>query len=136
MIDSFRGQYSFLANFHSAPTGIYHLLFPTSEHAFQAAKCADPQDYPRFLTGTAGDAKKLGRRIEIRADWEHVKVQVMRAVVYDKFTRNPELGALLRATGDQQLVEGNTWNDFFWGVCRGNGDNWLGKILMEVRGVI
>ena len=30
-------------------------------------------------------------------------------------------------------IEGNTWNDTFWGVCNGQGQNWLGKILMLVR---
>ena len=48
-------------------------------------------------------------------------------------TQNPELGNKLLETGNQELVEGNTWGDIFWGVCNGKGQNWLGKILMMVR---
>ena len=41
--------------------------------------------------------------------------------------------ANLLATGKATLVEGNSWGDTFWGVCRGKGKNMLGKILMRVR---
>ncbi len=50
-----------------------------------------------------------------------------------KFTRHFDLREKLLATGDRKLVEGNTWGDTFWGVCRGNGKNHLGKILMKIR---
>jgi len=53
-------------------------------------------------------------------------------LVRKKF-ENPLLRAMLLATEDAVLVEGNTWNDTFWGVCRGRGENWLGRILMQVR---
>jgi hypothetical protein len=43
---------------------------------------------------------------------------------------------LLLATGDAELIEGNVWNDVFWGVCNGIGKNWLGKLLMQVREVL
>ena len=51
-------------------------------------------------------------------------------------TENEVLKALLLATGDAELQEGNTWNDTFWGVSSktGKGKNTLGKILMKVRG--
>jgi hypothetical protein len=57
----------------------------------------------------------------------------MESLVKEKFTRDTELGAKLVATGDEELVEGNYWGDTFWGVCRGVGQNHLGKILMKVR---
>lgn len=81
---------------------------------------------------TPGQAKKLGQGVSLRPDWESVKVDLMRTFVRKKF-ENPFLRPLLLATGDAELVEGNTWNDTFWGVCRGRGQNWLGRILMEVR---
>ena len=79
-----------------------------------------------------GDAKKLGKCVQLPADWDTKKVDLMRRFVREKF-KNPLLRAMLVATEDATLVEGNTWNDTFWGVCRGRGQNWLGKILMEVR---
>ena len=45
----------------------------------------------------------------------------------------PELRTKLADTEDEELIEGNTWNDTYWGVCRGVGENHLGKLLMEVR---
>ena len=71
----------------------------------------------------------------LRPDWEEVKVQVMRELLYAKFSEEP-LRGMLKATGDQHLEEGNNWGDTFWGVCRGRGENWLGKLLMEVRASI
>jgi predicted NAD-dependent protein-ADP-ribosyltransferase YbiA (DUF1768 family) len=57
----------------------------------------------------------------------------MRQVLVRKFS-HPELRAALLSTGDALLVEGNHWGDIFWGVCRGEGENWLGRLLMALRG--
>ena len=62
-----------------------------------------------------------------------VKVKLMFVLVTEKFKQNPELKQKLLETGNQELIEGNTWNDTFWGVCNGQGQNWLGKILMLVN---
>ena len=59
--------------------------------------------------------------------------EVMRGLLARKFAPGTELAARLLATGDAQLVEGNTWGDRFWGVCRGQGRNQLGQLLMERR---
>jgi hypothetical protein len=56
----------------------------------------------------------------------------MTEIIRLKF-QNPGLKAKLLATGNQELIEGNTWGDCYWGVCEGNGQNHLGKILMQVR---
>eukprot|EP00753_Platysulcus_tardus_P007342 PLAT15145.1.p1 GENE.PLAT15145.1~~PLAT15145.1.p1 ORF type:complete len:360 (+),score=42.48 PLAT15145.1:44-1123(+) len=74
-----------------------------------------------------------GRKVRLRSDWEEVKVDVMSVVVRDKFTRDDGLREKLLATGDALLVEGNNWNDRFWGRCKGKGENWLGRILMAAR---
>jgi hypothetical protein len=65
--------------------------------------------------------------------WEESKVRVMHGLVLQKFTRHPELGEQLLATRGRELIEGNTWGDRFWGVCGGQGQNYFGHILMEVR---
>ena len=88
----------------------------------------------RFLGLSGGRAKRLGR-VELRSDWEEVKIEVMREVLRCKFSQNPDLKAKLIATGDAELIEGNNWNDRFWGVCRGVGQNHLGRLLMELRAV-
>jgi len=135
MIASFSGEHHFLSNFYFAAVRYEGLEFPTVEHAFQAAKTHDLAERKRIRDcGTPGKAKQLGRRVDLRKDWESVKVAIMEALVRDKFARAPELAAQLLATGDEELVEGNTWHDTFWGVCRGRGKNHLGRILMKVRG--
>lgn len=146
-ISSFVGPYRFLSNFYPWEKGshrpypsitvvAYGRAFPSSEHAFQAAKCAFPGDYARFQEPelTAAQAKLLGRKVPLRADWEAVKVHVMWAIVADKFNRNSQMKEQLLATGEAALVEGNHWGDRYWGVSGGVGENMLGRILMAVRG--
>lgn len=135
MIDSFTGRNRFLSNFFIADTKYDTFIYPSSEHAYQAAKSQNNKIRGLFLDRnmTPGQAKKLGFKIARRPDWETVKLSIMKEVVLDKFTRNSTLKEKLLATGDQQLVEGNTWDDKFWGVCGGEGLNHLGLILMEVR---
>lgn len=133
VIDSFRGEFGFLSNFYEATIYVEGMRYRSVEHAYQAFKTVDP--WSRRLVReakTPGEAKKLGKSVKLRPDWESVKVGLMRDFVRKKF-ENPFLQPLLLATGDAELIEGNTWNDTFWGVCRGVGENWLGKILMEIR---
>ena len=79
------------------------------------------------------EAKRLGRRVSLRRDWEDVKVSIMEEVVRAKFTQNAELADKLLATGDAHLEEGNTWGDRVWGTVNGIGANQLGIILMKIR---
>ena len=133
MIDSFRNEYSFLSNYSCSPFYIDTVLFPTMEHYFQASKASNQEDYLRIAYApTPGDAKRLGRRIQLRPNWEEVKDNVMLIGLRKKFA-DPELHDLLLATGDEELVEGNYWGDTYWGVCNGIGQNKLGKLLMQVR---
>jgi ribA/ribD-fused uncharacterized protein len=139
-IDDFRGQYHFLANFAPAPVLLDGVSYPTVEHAYQAAKTLEPEGRQQIrAASTPGLAKKMGRRLTPRPDWDEVKVAVMRDLVRQKFNGRPALKKLLLATGEAELVEGNTWHDNFWGDCRcprcaeSTGLNWLGRLLMEVR---
>ena len=135
-IDNFRGKYAFLSNFYDAPVEYQGLLYKNSEAAFQSAKTLDIEKRKQFCELDPSTAKKKGRNIILRYDWEKVKDAVMKEVVYNKFSNNLELREKLLATGDAELIEGNTWNDIYWGICRGRGKNKLGKILMEVRKII
>lgn len=133
VIDNFTGEFGFLSNFHNAAIVVEGKVYPSVEHAYQAYKSLDPDVRETIRKAkNAAIAKKLGRAIQMRQDWENVKYDLMKQFVKKKF-ENPFLRPLLLATEDAELIEGNTWNDTVWGVCRGRGTNWLGKILMAER---
>ena len=134
-IDSFRGKYYFLSNFFPAEVTYSGLTYQNNEAAFQAQKTYSKEERIEFTTLEPRDAKRRGRRVRLRKDWEQVKDRIMEEIVRAKFSQNEELKEQLLATGDAQLVEGNRWNDHYWGVDirSGVGENHLGKILMKVR---
>jgi hypothetical protein len=136
MIDRFEGQHRFLSNFFVLPKVIPHdgILYPTTEHAFQAAKTLDFR--ARFEISKLhhpGLAKRAGRGVELRPDWDRCKGRIMYELVLIKFVLNPELRGKLLDTYPNKLIEGNTWGDTYWGVCKGIGENKLGSILEIVR---
>ena len=133
---SFRGEFAFLSNFHNAPTPFEGITYPTSEHAYQAAKTLDPKIRETIKNlDTPGKTKRFARNIQLRPGWEKIKVGIMEKVVKSKFDNNPELMNKLLQTKRNKisLVENNTWGDRFWGVSGGKGENKLGKILTKVR---
>lgn len=132
-IDKFEGEYAFLSNFYEAPVVFDGVRYENSEAAFQAQKCETYEERRTFSKENPAQAKKHGRRVILRKDWEEVKIQLMKEIVTEKFRQNPELLRKLTETGDAYLEEGNYWNDRVWGVCNGSGANNLGRILMEVR---
>ena len=136
MISEFQGKYRFLSNFWYAKVTLDGVTYPTVEHAFQAAKTLYPAEREKVRAcKSPSDAKRTGRTVTLRNDWEDVKVGVMYDLVWQKFQR-PDLKNLLLDTGDQVIEEGNNWNDRFWGVCppgSGQGENNLGHILMIIR---
>lgn len=145
-ITSFRGKWHAFSNFYVNPDG------KTNEHSFQAAKFDDPAAKAVIMAAeTPGRAKRLGgphgaeelaqlvgHPVKMREDWDSgYSIEVMRELLAEKFS-HPELQAILLASGDAELVEGNHWHDNRWGVCTcascgGKGTNWLGKLLMELR---
>ena len=133
MISSFRGAYYFLSNMYPCPVVYEGLEFKCAEAAFQAAKTLNLEMRKRFTQMDGFEAKRFGRSVKLRDDWDKVRLPVMSWVLLDKFTRNADLKEKLLMTGDLPLIEGNNWNDRFWGVCNGVGDNNLGKLLMRLR---
>lgn len=134
-IMTFRGRYQFLSNMYSAPFVWDGRSYKNSEAAFQSAKSLDPAVRDQFSGMTGAVAKREGRKVLLRRDWEEVKDGVMEEVVREKFIQNPELLKKLIDTGDMELVEGNRWHDTYWGVdlVTGEGENRLGIILMKLR---
>lgn len=134
MINSFRDKYFFLSNFYPCWVVLDGMRYPSVEHAYQAAKTLRDIEREQIRTAsTPGVAKRLGRVCTHRPDWKKIKVDIMLDLVRQKFERSSDLAEKLLATGDEELIEGNTWGDRFWGVYRGRGENNLGKILMQVR---
>lgn len=133
MINNFSCQWDFLSNFYPARIVYDSIAYPSIEHAFQAAKTKDKELRLAIRAAkTPGEAKRMGSQVQLRPEWELVKVDVMLQLLRLKFY--PEnMAALLLSTGDHELVEGNHWQDTFWGVCNGVGENWLGRLLMQVR---
>ena len=133
-IDSFRGEHSFLSNMSESPVELSGVKYPTVEHAFQAAKTTDPAERAKILSAkTPAEAKKIGRTLTLRKDWNQMREEVMEKALRAKFEQNPELKKRLINTGDTELIEGNTWGDTFWGQVNGKGQNKLGKLLMKIR---
>lgn len=135
MINRFDGRYFFLSNFYQCKVVYDGIEYSSAEAAFQAAKTTDYDTRCIFAKLNPSQAKRLGRTIQLRPDWEDIKFNVMKDVVIRKFTQNPDLKQKLLDTGNAKLIEGNSWHDYIWGMnfsCT-IGENNLGKILMEVR---
>jgi len=136
-IDEFRGEYSFLSNFYPAPfVDNSGLLWATSEHYYQAHKTNDPYTFDciRHAT-TPGISKKLGANVELRGDWNDVKIDIMKKAIRYKFDQNLDIKEKLILTGEADLIEGNRWGDTFWGydLNKHRGKNVLGNLLIELR---
>lgn len=130
-ICSFDGKYRFLSNFSNYPVTYNGITFKNSEAAFHAQK--DPSRAAEFKDRSPSMAKRLGRRVTLRSDWEKVKDDIMYEIVLAKFQQNDGIRQKLIDTGDAYLEEGNTWGDKYWGTVDGKGKNKLGQILMAVR---
>lgn len=133
VIDRFNGDYRFLSNFFMVKVYIHNVEYRSVEHAYQASKTLDPDERAKIQAAeTASEAKRLGQKVTMRPCWDQIKVSVMEMLLIQKFS-HPSLARWLLETGDQELVEGNTWGDRFWGKVKGQGQNNLGKLLMKIR---
>lgn len=134
MIDQFRGKWFFLSNFYPCEIIFNGYTFKNAEAAFQAQK--DPARAKEFINLQPNAAKRKGRHVNLRSDWNEVKLSIMESIIRAKFNQNKDLAQLLLTTQNKKLIEGNNWGDIFWGVCNGKGENFLGNILMKIRNEI
>lgn len=136
---STQGQYGCFSNFSRHRFELDGLVWPTSEHYFQAQKFAGtPYAEQIRRAATPKLAASLGRDRSqpLRPDWETVKDGTMRRAVLRKFEAHADIRAILLDTGTEELVE-NAPGDYYWGCGQtGTGQNKLGKILMDVRAVL
>lgn len=141
MITQFRGEHSFLSNFTTFETPMLYggSLYPSNEHFYQAMKFTDKGVRNSVRTHPAKGLKVYVRSLPCREDWDNIKLDVMLFGLRYKFSdKNPKLRHKLILTGEEIIQEGNWWNDKYWGVClkTNNGENNLGKLLMQVRSEI
>lgn len=128
----FRNEYDFLSNFYRSPIVVGKYTFQCAEAAFQAMKCTKESDVIALTKMNGAEAKKFGRRVDLRKNWNTYRLRAMQYVLDLKFQQNPGLLSRLKAI-EEPIVENNTWNDTFWGVCNGVGKNHLGKILTAIK---
>ena len=145
MINRFDGEYFFLSNFYPCivmeilriDNRSFILKYNSSEAYFQAQKCSNLEDKHKFTIDggcdTASKAKRLGRHVQLREDWDTYRLKAMTDAIECKFLQNYDLFEKLMKTKDHILIEGNTWGDKFWGQVNGVGENHLGKTLMRFR---
>jgi len=133
-INSFSGNYEFLSNFFPCLIRFEMDTYSSVEHAYQAAK-TDELDQRKIIRETrfASEAKRMGKHVKLRPNWDEIKLDIMEQLLKEKFTKQNELGRWLLKTGNIELVEGNWWGDTYWGVFDGIGENHLGKLLMKIR---
>ena len=138
MICQFRDDYYFMSNFYPFKLIYNGIEYQNTEAAFQAQKCKYLSERNQFSKLNPSEAKRLGRRVELRPDWEQVKDGIMYNIVLTKFSSDEYLAYKLLETGEEVLMEGNTWKDTYWGVDLDTmqGKNKLGLILMKVRDVL
>jgi hypothetical protein len=144
MITEFQGPYRWLSNMYPCEIPMkapYHgIIFPCVESAYQVMKAEPSKNtgyvnlLKQFSKIDGYKAKKLGKTLTLRNDWNEVKVPIMKRLLEIKF-QIPEFKAKLLSTRDIYIQEGNNWNDKFWGIClkTNTGENILGKLLMEIR---
>lgn len=144
MIEEFQGEYRWLSNFweFDKPFEYQGLTYPTNEHFYVAMKTTDTWVRGEVANHPLKGLKSFGRTIELRPDWEQVRLPAMKHGLMYKFSHNnPTLRKSLIATGDKYIQEGNKWHDNFFGVCSCTkcksagivGENNLGKLIMSIR---
>lgn len=137
MINSFRGEYNWLSNMSTCEILLDGHIFKSVENAYMASKNLEDRDWFEIcLTQPPNICKKLSKNIKLRLDWEDVKLGIMYNFLLQKYTKEPFKSKLL-ATGNENIQEGNFWNDIFWGVdLKQNpniGENHLGRLIMYIR---
>jgi hypothetical protein len=136
MIKEFQDKYRWLSNFAPCTIELDGIKYPSAEHAYMSAKSSDTswKGFCANNKNSPGQVKKASRYITLVANWEEIKVDVMRECLEQKFNQNPYKQFLID-TGNQYIQEGNRWGDTFWGVClrTNQGQNILGKLIMDIR---
>lgn len=132
--------YGALSNLYKREVLFEDVVYPTSEHAYQAGKPRKEAVRDWILAAPSPALVAMAAHglywWDIRPGWSKVKFERMRAILLAKFTQHEDLKALLLSTGEARLVESATVDNEVnrtWGEVNGKGKNMLGVLLMEVR---
>ena len=131
-ITSFTGDYDFLSNTYKSPVEFNGIEFPNVESCYWAQRPKDDHSRIKFARLKPAKAKAKAINTTPRDDWDDVKVNIMSNILLKKFS-NENLKKKLISTGDAELINNDSYNDEFYGVHYGNGENILGKLLMQIR---
>jgi N-glycosidase YbiA len=124
-------------NFSAHAIEFGNKLYPTAEHAYQAAKCTDPKGKEEIRHARSPIlAKRLANETYRAArdpNWSHKKLAVVEEILRAKLAQHAEAREALRNSGDEEIIEDSP-TDYFWGAgADGSGQNMLGKIWMRIR---
>ncbi len=138
-------KYGGLSNMASGyPLTIQKFTILTSEALYQACRFPHrPELQNSILNERSPMAAKIitkPYRSDSRADWESIRVDVMRWCLQLKLAQNlNNFGNLLESTMGMPIVE-DSHKDSFWGAIKDKtnsnlltGQNVLGKLLVEIR---
>ena len=137
MIHRFKDENRWLSNMALVKIEFQGNTYSSVEHAYQSAKNKS-QEWKDICISEFNPykIKILSRDIEVREDWDEVKLLVMEECLIEKFKQEPFKSQLL-ATGNENIQEGNEWGDKFWGVDLTSspniGENHLGRLIMKTR---
>ncbi len=136
-IDFYERDLYVLSNFSSHMVVYGGVTYQTSEHAYHCQRFFGQPAIQAEIRSTtsAHDAFRLAqsKRHWQDPDWNDRKRKTMRSILFAKADQHEYVRRKLLGTGSQQLVEGS-WRDSYWGIGESeDGDNWMGKLWMEVR---
>lgn len=133
--------YGCFSNLYRCPVIFEGELYPTAEHAYQAGKARKPEVKRWLLSAPSPSLLAMAAHglysWDIVPGWSKTRRDRMRQVVLAKFMQNPDLAGVLMSTCTHEIVETPTTDSEVnrrWGKVNGVGQNWLGLILMDVRG--
>ena len=161
----FRQEFSYLSNFNVLKNKIHYFGYDyiSVEAGYMAQKCDDVawKQYCSTISphGNAqSEMKKAAYKVDLVKVFRDKQLKIMLDLLRLKFRNNPELANKLVATYPRMIMEGNVWNDRYWGAtipkqkhCHLSdsgeleklyeefpqyfyvGQNYLGRLLMKVR---
>lgn len=134
VIRGFFGRNAWLGNSYPVKFRLHGMFWKSVDHYIFACRAIKESDRDAVRNAkTPIEARVISKEIKWRPDWKEADAKNVNEAVEAKFTQNAELGRKLIYTRDIELVHENRWNDKLWGVCDDEGENLLGKLLMEVR---
>ncbi len=138
VIGFYEREFYVLSNFSSFQVQWRDRLWPTSEHAYQAAHFFETAPELAKAIADAPSAHQAFKIAKANADkapsnWDDIKIDIMEEICRAKLSQHDYVRRKLLQTGDMDIVEDSPKDSFWgWGPDR-SGRNELGKIWMRLR---